>query len=58
MEGGGNGTLEGMGILLGRASIIKCYCHAKGQHSVNIISQISITGVYIKPEIYNKIQQK
>ena len=51
MEGGGNGKLEGMEILLGRASVIKCYCHAKGQHSVNIISQISITRVYIKPEI-------
>ena len=27
---GGNGKVEGMEILLGRASIIQCFCHAKG----------------------------
>ena len=38
---GGNGKVEGMEILFGKASIIQCFCHSKG----------SMTCVYIKPEI-------
>ena len=52
LEGGREWKGGGNGNLLGTASIIQCFCHAKGnKHSVNIISQISITRVYIKPEM-------
>ena len=36
-----------MEILLGRASIIRCFCHAKGNIQETLISQISMICVYI-----------
>ena len=47
----GNGKVERMEILLRRASIIQCFCHAKGNIQQTFISQISMTYVYITPEI-------
>ena len=42
--------MEGMEILLGRASITQSFCHAIGNIQYTLISQISITCVSIKFE--------
>ena len=46
LERKGNGKVEGMEILLERASIIQCFCHAKGNIEWTLISQISATCVH------------